>query len=70
MGLAWGVALALIVDEAALLITLEDVYWQTAGWPSVASALVLIGVGGTLLALTGGSRHRREETTTDRAETP
>ncbi|SUE17090.1 hypothetical membrane protein [Rhodococcus gordoniae] len=52
MGLALGVALALIVDEAALLITLEDVYWQTEGWPSVALAISLIGIGGTGLVLT------------------
>ncbi|MBF4481415.1 hypothetical protein SAMN02745947_02065 [Rhodococcus rhodochrous J3] len=52
MGLALGVALALIVDEAALLITLEDVYWQTEGWPSVALAISLIGIVGTGLVLT------------------
>ncbi|MGW0247243.1 hypothetical protein ACWDYH_11455 [Nocardia goodfellowii] len=52
MGLALGVALALIVDEAALLITLQDVYWQTSGWPSIAIALTLIGVVGSGLALT------------------
>ncbi|QCQ92821.1 hypothetical protein [Rhodococcus sp. SGAir0479] len=52
MGLALGIALALIVDEAALLITLRDVYWHTEGWPSVAIGLVLIGLGGTALVLT------------------
>ncbi|AYF75458.1 hypothetical protein D7D52_18150 [Nocardia yunnanensis] len=54
MGLALGIALALIVDEAALLITLKDVYWQTAGWPSVAIGLTVIGVVGSALALTHG----------------
>ena len=29
MGIALGIALGLIVDEAALLITLDDVYWQS-----------------------------------------
>ncbi|PTR24921.1 hypothetical protein C8K36_107177 [Rhodococcus sp. OK519] len=52
MGLALGIALALIVDEAALLISLRDVYWQTEGWPSVAIAVVLIGLGGTALVVT------------------
>lgn len=52
MGLALGVALALIVDEAALLITLRDVYWQTEGWPSVAIGVVLIGLVGTGLVVT------------------
>ncbi|EGD25947.1 hypothetical protein GS467_03635 [Rhodococcus hoagii] len=52
MGLALGIALALIVDEAALLITLRDVYWQTEGWPSVALGVVLIGLVGTGLVVT------------------
>lgn len=52
MGLALGVALALIVDEAALLISLRDVYWQSEGWSSIAIALVLIGLGGTGLVVT------------------
>ncbi|GAB2681461.1 hypothetical protein [Nocardia goodfellowii] len=60
MGLALGVALALIVDEAALLITLQDVYWQSSGWPSIAIALSVIGVVGSALALTHrGSGTRR-----------
>jgi hypothetical protein len=52
MGLALGIALALIVDEAALLVTLRDVYWQTEGWPSVALGVVLIGLVGTGLVVT------------------
>jgi hypothetical protein len=52
MGIALGVAIRLIVDEAALLITLEDVYWQTGGWPSIAIAVSLIGIVGTGLILT------------------
>lgn len=64
MGLALGIALGLIVDEAALLITLKDVYWQTAGWPSIAIALTLIGLVGSGIALT----HRGSATTDDRTE--
>jgi hypothetical protein len=52
MGLAFGIGLALIVDELALLIDLKDVYWSGAGGVSVAVALVLIAVAGGLLALT------------------
>lgn len=52
MGIALGIALGLIVDEAALLITLEDVYWQSEGWSSIAIAVTLIGLGGTALVLT------------------
>jgi hypothetical protein len=52
MGLGLGIGLALIVDEIALLVTLEDVYWSSAGWTSVAVAVSLIGVIGTVLALT------------------
>jgi hypothetical protein len=52
MGAALGVGLALIVDEIALLLTLEDVYWSSVGWVSVAVAVVLIGIVGTVLTLT------------------
>jgi len=52
MGLAFGIGLALIVDELALLIDLKDVYWTGAGGVSFAVALVLIAVAGGLLALT------------------
>ncbi len=51
MGIALGIALGLIVDEAALLITLRDVYWQSEGWSSIAIAISLIGVAGTALVL-------------------
>ncbi|MEP7159710.1 MAG: hypothetical protein ABI746_01265 [Dermatophilaceae bacterium] len=57
MGLALGVGLALIVDEAALLITLEDVYWSTQSWPSVAVAVVIVSVLGTALAITRSGSH-------------
>jgi hypothetical protein len=52
MGLVLGIALALIVDEAALLITLDDVYWQSEGWSSIALAVSIIGIVGTALVLT------------------
>jgi hypothetical protein len=54
MGLAFGVGLALVVDEAALLIQLKDVYWNRAGGISVAIAIIVIGVAGSVLALTRG----------------
>ncbi|MFG3156992.1 hypothetical protein ACGF7W_33675 [Streptomyces sp. NPDC048219] len=56
MGLAYGVGMALIVDEAALLISLEDVYWDTEGWVSIALAIALIAVVGGVLAVTRGRR--------------
>jgi hypothetical protein len=52
MGLGYGIGLALVVDEAALLIQLDDVYWDTFGWVSVGLALLLIGVAGSILVLT------------------
>ncbi|MEU9984673.1 hypothetical protein [Streptomyces sp. NPDC050856] len=54
MGLAYGTGLALVVDEAALLISLEDVYWDSVGGVSIALAISLIGVAGSALALTRG----------------
>ncbi len=56
MGLVYGVGLALVVDEAALLIQLQDVYWDTFGWVSVGLAVMLIGVVGSVLALTHAPR--------------
>ncbi|MFF2555206.1 hypothetical protein ACFVUS_29675 [Nocardia sp. NPDC058058] len=69
MGLVLGIALGLIVDEAALLITLQDVYWKTAGWPSIAIALTLIGLVGSGIALTHrGSAATRERTSSEHAD--
>ncbi|MEU2965910.1 hypothetical protein ABZ687_13165 [Streptomyces ardesiacus] len=51
--------MALIVDETALLISLEDVYWDTEGWVSIALAIALIAVVGGVLAAT----HRRRDPT-------
>ncbi|MFF8288927.1 hypothetical protein ACF068_06775 [Streptomyces sp. NPDC016309] len=56
MGLAYGVGLALVVDEAALLISLEDVYWDTEGGVSIALAIALIAVAGGVLAVTRARR--------------
>lgn len=61
MGLAYGVGMALIVDEAALLISLEDVYWDTDGWVSIALAIALIAVVGGVLAVTGGRRSSKQD---------
>lgn len=58
MGAALGIALGLIVDEAALLITLEDVYWHSEGWSSIALAITIIGVVGTGLVLTRSGAER------------
>lgn len=52
MGLAYGVGLALVVDEAALLLSLEDVYWDTTGGISIALAIAVIAVAGSVLAAT------------------
>ncbi|WP_433544630.1 hypothetical protein ACQPZG_03555 (plasmid) [Streptomyces sp. CA-294286] len=54
MGLAYGVGLALIIDEAALLISLEDVYWDTEGGISIALALAVIAAAGSVLVFTRG----------------
>jgi hypothetical protein len=56
MGLLLGIGLALVVDEVALLVTLKDVYWQSSGWTSVGAAVVLIGIGGSVLMATGSHR--------------
>ncbi len=56
MGLAYGVGLALVLDEAALLISLEDVYWDTEGGVSIALAIAVIAIAGSVLAVTRGRR--------------
>jgi hypothetical protein len=52
LGVLYGIGMALIVDEAALIVSLEDVYWDTWGATSVALALILIGGVGATLAST------------------
>ncbi|GAC1646332.1 MAG: hypothetical protein NVS4B6_20350 [Mycobacterium sp.] len=45
--IAYGSATALIIDELALLLDLEDVYWSSAGRKSVDTAVGVIAVGAT-----------------------
>jgi len=47
---AYGSGAALIVDELALLIDLEDVYWSNDGRSSVDAAIGVIALGGLYLA--------------------
>jgi hypothetical protein len=47
---AFGAANAMIVDELALLLELEDVYWAADGRRSVDAALGLIATGATVVA--------------------
>lgn len=50
LGVGYGVALALILDEYALLLNLSDVYWKQQGQLSVDVVLAFIGAGGAYLA--------------------
>lgn len=52
MGVGFGIGLALIVDEIALLVELKDVYWSGAGEVSVAVGILVTGLVGSALALT------------------
>jgi hypothetical protein len=47
---AYGSGAALILDEAALLIDLQDVYWARDGRKSVDAAIGVIAAGGVYLA--------------------
>lgn len=47
---AYGAANAMIVDELALLLDLEDVYWTREGRESVDVAVGLIATGATVVA--------------------
>jgi len=47
---AYGTATALIIDEAALLIDLQDVYWAKEGRTSVDIAVGVIATGGLAAA--------------------
>jgi hypothetical protein len=47
---AYGAANALVVDELALLLDLEDVYWDYDGRKSVDAAIGIIAAGGTFFA--------------------
>jgi len=46
----YGIGLALIVDEFALLLDLQDVYWAKQGRISVDVAVGSIGVAGSVFA--------------------
>lgn len=48
--LAYGSAVALVVDELALLLDLKDVYWAHDGRKSVDVAIVLVAAGATFAA--------------------
>ena len=50
VALSYGVGLALIMDEFALLVDLEDVYWSKKGRLSVEAGVGVIAAGGTVLA--------------------
>lgn len=47
---SFGTATALIADEAALLLDLEDVYWAKQGRTSVDLAIGTIALGGLGIA--------------------
>ena len=46
---AYGVGVALIVDEYALLLNLQDVYWAKQGKLSIDIAIGLVALGATFL---------------------
>jgi hypothetical protein len=50
VALVYGIGLALIVDEFALLLDLQDVYWAQQGRISVDLGVGLVGLGGTTFA--------------------
>jgi hypothetical protein len=50
VSLVYGAGLALIVDELALLLDLQDVYWTRQGRESVDAAVILIAGAGTYFA--------------------
>ncbi|MCU1457264.1 MAG: putative rane protein [Actinomycetia bacterium] len=50
VGIFYGIGVALIVDEFALLLDLRDVYWAKQGRWSVDLAIGVIAVGGTVFA--------------------
>jgi hypothetical protein len=48
--IAYGSAIALVVDELALLLDLQDVYWTPAGRKSVDVAVTIVAAGATFVA--------------------
>ena len=49
-GFTYGAGLALIIDEFALLLDLEDVYWAKQGRISVDIGVGVVAAGGTALS--------------------
>lgn len=49
LGIGYGIALALILDEYALLLNLSDVYWKSQGRLSVDIVLAFIAAGGAYI---------------------
>jgi hypothetical protein len=52
VAISYGVGLALIVDEFALLLDLQDVYWSKQGRVSVDLGIATMALGGTAFAAT------------------
>jgi hypothetical protein len=50
VALTYGAGMALIVDEFALLLDLEDVYWAKQGRLSVDLGVGIVALGGTTFA--------------------
>ena len=50
LGIGYGIALALILDEYALLLNLSDVYWSQQGKLSVDVVLTFIAAGGVYVS--------------------
>jgi hypothetical protein len=50
IALSYGAGLALIVDEFALLLDLEDVYWAKQGRLSLDLGIGLVAAGGTVFS--------------------
>jgi len=63
---AYGSGLALIVDEFALLLDLEDVYWAKQGRLSVDVGIGLIATAGSYFALLPVARAWRRRTVQER----
>jgi len=50
VALSYGTGLALIVDEFALLLDLQDVYWAKQGRVSLDVGIGIVATGGTIFA--------------------
>jgi hypothetical protein len=61
VGIAYGTGMALIVDEFALLLDLQDVYWAKQGRWSVDLGVGLIALTGSALAAAPIARRLRRD---------